>query len=228
MKTCPTCEKVYADKYRSCPSCAGARFGSVVLRIATWAPFCFIALLAVALLQDPGYRAVGMTYSVLAASIFPPAFRWLKLPIFAKVPVAVLLFVAGIAISPHKNAPAKRENVADQAVNTDQTFPPSPAISPKREPQTDSPPNTRTIKSDGAIGCVERSRFEQLVKLVSDGDKEAWKQSVLAAFLSEECIPMKAGDVVYIQDTAIFSGLVQVRRQGETRAYWTNLQQIRN
>jgi hypothetical protein len=37
----------------------------------------------------------------------------------------------------------------------------------------------------------------------------------------------KNGEVVYIADTAIFSGGVKVRRKGETQEYWTNLEAIK-
>ena len=35
------------------------------------------------------------------------------------------------------------------------------------------------------------------------------------------------GEVVYIADTAIFSGLVKVRRRGDTNEYWTNLEAVK-
>jgi len=34
----------------------------------------------------------------------------------------------------------------------------------------------------------------------------------------------KKGEVIYIADTAIFSGLIKVRRKGETQEYWTRIQ----
>jgi hypothetical protein len=37
----------------------------------------------------------------------------------------------------------------------------------------------------------------------------------------------KNGEVVYITDTAIFSGIIKVRRKGETKEYWTNTEAVK-
>ena len=37
----------------------------------------------------------------------------------------------------------------------------------------------------------------------------------------------KDDERVYIVDTAIFSGVIKVRRQGETNEFWTNLETVK-
>lgn len=228
MKTCPDCQKVYADKYRSCPSCAGAALGGFVKGIATWSPFLMFSLIAIGLLGDASHRVAGVMLVMLAALIFPPSFRRLPGPTLAKLAVAAVLFIMAISFTP--SDPGNSGSQVAQAnpptpSETDVTRSPPPERT-ARVARTDRPHNVRTIKGRGAIGCVERSRLEQLTRLAVDGDRVAWQKSLLAAYLSQECTPLKLGTAVFIQDTAIFSGLIKVRRQGETVGYWTTIEEV--
>lgn len=58
-------------------------------------------------------------------------------------------------------------------------------------------------------------------------DKQAFQQALTAGLLLGECIMFKNGEVVFIVDTAIFSGLVKVRRKGELVEYWTNIEAVK-
>ena len=83
----------------------------------------------------------------------------------------------------------------------------------------------REVTSD-RLGCKSREYFEKLFRYVADGDKEAAKKAYMAGLLSGECTSFKKGEQVFTTDTAIFSGLVKLRRKGETVEYWTNFEAI--
>lgn len=83
----------------------------------------------------------------------------------------------------------------------------------------------RTIESD-RIGCQDRDVLSKLTRYAVDKDQEAFKTAAMAAVLSGQCIVFKKGETVFLMDTAIFSGLVQLRRKGETVEYWTNFEAI--
>lgn len=97
---------------------------------------------------------------------------------------------------------------------------------------TPSPPAVTTgqdkqIADDHRFGCSDRDYFEKLVSYAVQKDNEAFSQGLAAGILAGACTMFKTGEAVYITDTAIFSGLVEVRRKGETQEYWTNLEAVR-
>ena len=78
------------------------------------------------------------------------------------------------------------------------------------------------ISGDQYIGCVDRDYFEKLSEFATQQDTEA----LTAGLLAGTCTIFERGERVYLSDTAIFSGLVQVRRAGEVAEYWTNTEAI--
>jgi len=85
----------------------------------------------------------------------------------------------------------------------------------------------KQITDDHRFGCSDREYFEKLVSYAVQKDNQAFSRGLAAGILAGSCTMFKAGEVVYITDTAIFSGLVEVRRKGETQEYWTNLEAVR-
>ncbi len=83
------------------------------------------------------------------------------------------------------------------------------------------------ISSDGHIGCTSREYFKKLVRYAGDNDKDAFKQGLVAGMLTGECTAFKDGELVYTTDTALFSGLVKIRRKGSTTEYWTNIETVK-
>jgi hypothetical protein len=84
----------------------------------------------------------------------------------------------------------------------------------------------KLVAGDNRFGCSDRDYFEKLVGYAVQEDKKAFSQGLAAGLLSGTCTMFKAGEPVYITDTAIFSGLIEVRRQGETTEFWTNLETV--
>jgi hypothetical protein len=84
----------------------------------------------------------------------------------------------------------------------------------------------KQISGDHRFGCSDREYFERLVGYAVQKDNQAFSQGLAAGLLAGTCTMLKAGESVYITDTAIFSGLVEVRRKGETQEFWTNLEAV--
>jgi len=85
----------------------------------------------------------------------------------------------------------------------------------------------RTISSDSFFGCSDRSVCQKLVEYAVDKDNQAFKQALGAELLTGGCRMFQRGESVFIADTAIFSGLVKVRRRGETEEYWTAMEAVK-
>lgn len=84
----------------------------------------------------------------------------------------------------------------------------------------------KRISGDNWFGCTDRKYFEKLVDYAVQKDEQAFKQALAAGILTGACTMFKDGEVVYITDTAIFSGLVKVRRKGELQEFWTNIEAV--
>ncbi|MFV0676693.1 hypothetical protein [Variovorax sp. tm] len=105
---------------------------------------------------------------------------------------------------------------------------PSPAVA---APAASAKP---TVRADGShivsrgssAGCASKEAYEQLTKIAVQGDKEAFTKALAAGVLSGQCVIFKRGQVVFIDDTSIFSGLVRLRPQGQVQAYWTAMETI--
>lgn len=91
---------------------------------------------------------------------------------------------------------------------------------------TASAQTSRKIKDDNYFGCTDKEYFDKLIKYIVDEDIEAFKKGLMAGIITEECTLFKKGEAVYVVDTKIFSGLAKVRRKGNVREYWTNLEAL--
>ena len=88
-------------------------------------------------------------------------------------------------------------------------------------------PGLRRIDGDNNIGCRSRDYHGRLTRYAVQGDREAWVQALADAALSGECTKFQAGEPVFLTDTAIFSGLVKIRHEGELTEYWTAMETVR-
>lgn len=78
----------------------------------------------------------------------------------------------------------------------------------------------RTVSGNNWIGCITKDDYSRLVGFVVDKDQEAFA----AMLMSGRCVPLKNGQTVYLEDTAIFSGMVAIRPKGSTRTLWTAIE----
>ena len=98
---------------------------------------------------------------------------------------------------------------------------PTPAASGERDA-----PNLQTV-SRATFGCVHREYMDKLAKYRADNDREAWMSALQAGTTAGECAQFAPGEKVFLDDTALFSGLVKIRKPGETVAYWTIMEAIK-
>jgi hypothetical protein len=86
---------------------------------------------------------------------------------------------------------------------------------------------SKRISSDNACGCMNRDYYTKLLDYSVQNDLEAFKKGLVAGILAGQCTMFKTGEEVFIADTAIFSGLVKVRRQGSIEEYWTTIEAVK-
>lgn len=86
---------------------------------------------------------------------------------------------------------------------------------------------TYNIQGKSWIGCIDKEDYETLIGYAVDGDQAAFEQAFFEGLLAGTCTMFEDGEPVYLEDTALFSGLVQLRRPGETKAYWTAMEAIK-
>ena len=82
------------------------------------------------------------------------------------------------------------------------------------------------IKDGPWFACVNKDIQRQSTKIAVSGDKTAFTKFMLQALTSGQCISLKDGQQVFLQETAALSGLVQVRPAGATQGYWTNIEAV--
>lgn len=87
-------------------------------------------------------------------------------------------------------------------------------------PTPSRPPGAMTISKEFVFGCRQREQLSRLASIASSGDRDAFKKGLAISFLRAECTPLKKGSLVYIEDTAMFSGVMQVRPHGAIESYW--------
>jgi len=85
----------------------------------------------------------------------------------------------------------------------------------------------KRISGDNWVDCTDRKYFEKLGEYAVQKDEQAFKRALAAGILTGTCTWLKNGEIVYITDTAIFSGLVKVRRKGELQEFWTNIEAVK-
>ena len=82
----------------------------------------------------------------------------------------------------------------------------------------------RHITDGDRIGCHSRETYEKLTTFIAQGDKDAFKQLLVVSVASGDCTVFDAGEPVFIDDTALLSGMVKVRRKDEIDGYWTAIE----
>ncbi len=120
-----------------------------------------------------------------------------------------------------------------QPVQIESAVRPSAEQAPTKRP-TPTNPTPQATPSDGSrvvgrpssAACISKEVYEQLTKIAVQGDSTAFIRALSGSVLTGQCVIFKRGDVVYIDDTALFSGLVRLRPRGEVRAYWTAMETI--
>ena len=82
------------------------------------------------------------------------------------------------------------------------------------------------IKKDYAVGCIEKEEYKRLVGFAVDGDTKAFQDTLMQDVLMGTAIMFENGQAVYLEDTSIWEGLVQLRPQGTSTSYWTAIEMV--
>ena len=86
--------------------------------------------------------------------------------------------------------------------------------------------SVRRISGDHWFGCTSKEEFNKIFEYAADKDEQAFSKAWAAGIRAGTITEFKNGEEVYIVDTSVFSGLIKVRRKGETKEYWTNLEAV--
>lgn len=71
-----------------------------------------------------------------------------------------------------------------------------------------------------ALGCTDRELQERIAKIANSGDHEAFKKLAGAGVLTGKCRIIEKGTAVYLEDTALWSGLACFRPVGQVSCLW--------
>ncbi|MBS1766023.1 MAG: hypothetical protein JST05_01280 [Acidobacteria bacterium] len=110
------------------------------------------------------------------------------------------------------------------------TTTPEPSNSPTITTPAESPHSASTRKhivGTSWFGCRDRDDLSKLISYAAQGDREAFSRGLAEGVADGQCTVFKDGEEVVLTDTAIFSGLVKVRRVGDTEEWWTNIEAVK-
>lgn len=88
-------------------------------------------------------------------------------------------------------------------------------------------PGVKVITGNNHFGCTSKEYHKKLLGFVVDHDKAAFEQGLSAGISTGLCTVFHSGEAVFLSDTAVFSGLVKLRRKGESLEYWTAMEAVR-
>ena len=71
-----------------------------------------------------------------------------------------------------------------------------------------------------ALGCSEKDLQDRIAKIANSGDQEAFKKIATAGIISGKCKIVKEGTGLFLEDTALMSGLACFRPAGDVQCLW--------
>jgi len=99
-----------------------------------------------------------------------------------------------------------------------QSRPPSSSPSPSIPPKAAD--GTYGIRGGSYVGCTDREQYKKLIHYGNSKDFEAFARAMSLGRLNGTHTAFKNGERVHLVD-ATWTGLIRVRRRGETIEYWT-------
>jgi len=80
---------------------------------------------------------------------------------------------------------------------------------------------SRRIASETFFGCTDLDYHKKLTQYAVQKERETFTKSLTDGLLRGTCTLFQSGEEVLLVDTAFVSGLIKVRRKGDTVEYWT-------
>lgn len=92
---------------------------------------------------------------------------------------------------------------------------------------SDSPPGQRIVNGNNWYGATSKELFQKLTQYAVQQDSVAFSRLMTAGLRTGQTVQFKSQQEVFIVESAMLSGLVKVRRKGDTVEYWTNYEAIK-
>jgi len=87
-------------------------------------------------------------------------------------------------------------------------------------------PERHHIVGGGHFGCATIDLYDELLSLLIQGDEQAFTNALAAAALYGRAMVFEESEVVFVTDTKILSGMVQIRQEGYPEKWWTAMEAI--
>ena len=81
--------------------------------------------------------------------------------------------------------------------------------------------NVHYIHGNYYFGCTTKEKFDELLGYSTDNDMKAFTQAFNEGLVEGTVVAFKNRETVYVEDAPFLSGMVKLRRYGETQTYWT-------
>lgn len=82
------------------------------------------------------------------------------------------------------------------------------------------------VMRDTFVGCKNTKDMSRIVRLLGDGDREAFGKFATQKVMNGECMIISSGAEVRLEDASILSGRACVRPRGEPDCYYIPLELI--
>jgi hypothetical protein len=79
-----------------------------------------------------------------------------------------------------------------------------------------------------AVGCITNEDHSKFTNYLIQKDEEALKKFLTLKLVTGECTVFSVNEPVNVTDTALFSGMIQIRRHGEIKEFWTNFEYVKS
>ena len=114
---------------------------------------------------------------------------------------------------------AKDSKRTQAAWTSTPTAPSNTSIEPRN-------PDAYHITGNNWYGCNSKEYFKKLVGYSADNDRQAFEDALIEGMLYGDCTIFDYNEQVFLLKSELFSGMVKIRRQGETQEYWTYMEAV--
>ena len=138
--------------------------------------------------------------------------------------VVGIIFAFLVAIAIFVSAPENKSNRQEAPI------PPQAVLeAQENNPKASNPKSLseKHIVGDSWFGATSKKELEEITRYATQKDAQAFKDAMVMGIANKKMTFFKNDEEVFLMDTAVLSGLVKVRRKGETVGYWTYLEAVK-
>lgn len=126
-----------------------------------------------------------------------------------------------------KNLPYSASRISKrslaEAIMPDSSAVPSMQTAPATA-NTAKNPMALIVQGDNWIGTISRQTYTDLTRYAVQGDQDAFVKAASRGLINGNITHFKAGEELFLVKMEIFTGLMKVRRKGDTAEYWTSVE----